>query len=219
MKIETKKYKDYVKAIPEKGKHILAQQQEDNILVYQAYRNSIADYAVKHQHFGGKDYSYERMSWIKPNFLWMMYRCGWASKPGQERVLGIWLKKSDFDIILENSVHSSYQQDIYETHENWKATLTTKSVRLQWDPDHDPFGAKQERKAIQLGIKGDLLHAFGKEMILKIEEVSDFVLEQGKIVQSGNLDELRVPTESVYVPQNEPIQKSIGLTKYQTIAL
>jgi len=24
-----------------------------------------------------------RMTWIKPNFLWMMYRSGWASKKNQ----------------------------------------------------------------------------------------------------------------------------------------
>jgi len=28
------------------------------------------------------------MSWIKPNFLWMMYRCGWGTKEGQQVTLG-----------------------------------------------------------------------------------------------------------------------------------
>jgi hypothetical protein len=27
------------------------------------------------------------MTWIKPSFLWMMYRCGWGAKEGQESVL------------------------------------------------------------------------------------------------------------------------------------
>jgi hypothetical protein len=29
------------------------------------------------------------LTWIKPPFLWMMYRCGWATKPGQETVLDV----------------------------------------------------------------------------------------------------------------------------------
>lgn len=70
---------------PQTGQHILAQFDEDSIVVYQAYRSSIALYAVANQRFGG-DFSYNRMSWIKPNFLWMMYRSGWATKEGQERM-------------------------------------------------------------------------------------------------------------------------------------
>lgn len=32
----------------------------------------------------------ERMTWIKPSFLWMMYRAGWGFKDkGQRRVLAI----------------------------------------------------------------------------------------------------------------------------------
>ncbi|MFT5999906.1 MAG: hypothetical protein ACI81P_002365 [Neolewinella sp.] len=41
---------------------------------------------MAHQQLGGPAFSYQRMSWIKPNFLWMMYRCGWAKKQDQERL-------------------------------------------------------------------------------------------------------------------------------------
>jgi hypothetical protein len=37
------------------------------------------------------------MTWIKPSFLWMMYRCGWATKPGQERVLAIQITREGFE--------------------------------------------------------------------------------------------------------------------------
>ena len=52
-----------------------------------------------HGAFGG-DFSYARMSWIKTNFLWMMYRCGWATKEGQEVVLALWLRRDGFDELL-----------------------------------------------------------------------------------------------------------------------
>src|ERR1051326_6100358 len=102
------------------------------------------------------------MSWIKPNFLWMMYRCGWASKENQERVLAIWITKKDFESILEQAVFSSFQPTYYTSHEQWKEALEQKEVRLQWDPDHDPYGGKLTRRAIQLGMKGKMLEDFGK---------------------------------------------------------
>ena len=53
--------------------------------------------------FGGDEFSFSRMSWIKTNFLWMMYRCGWASKKDQERVLAVTVSRAGFDEILANA--------------------------------------------------------------------------------------------------------------------
>ncbi|WP_425365083.1 DUF4291 family protein [Eubacterium ruminantium] len=39
----------------------------------------IANEAVAKGAFGSH-FSMNRMSWIKPSFLWMMYRCGWCGK-------------------------------------------------------------------------------------------------------------------------------------------
>lgn len=50
------KVKSYVeqrdKDWPKEGRHILAQYDDDSIVVYQAYCPEIADYAVKHQKYG-----------------------------------------------------------------------------------------------------------------------------------------------------------------------
>jgi len=217
MNLETILYSQYIEDIPKEGRHILSQQLDDKIIVYQAYNNSIADFAIKNQYFGGNSFSYSRMSWIKPNFLWMMHRCGWAVKENQERVLGIWISKSNFDYILKQSVFSSFQESIYKTHQKWKDELANKSVRLQWDPDHNIYGEKQERKAIQLGIKGSLLRKFGKEMIIEIIDLTEFVREQKKIINSGNIEKLKVPKEWCYQPKNDKIKFQIGLIKEQSI--
>lgn len=209
--LQTIKYKDYKTQIPESGKHILAQQTDDQILVYQAFNPRIANYAVANQCFGGEHYSYNRMSWIKPNFLWMMYRCGWAEKEQQKQVLGIWIDKSDFDRILSEAVFSSYQANLYESPEMWKADLAAKEVRLQWDPDHDIYGEKQERKAMQLGLKGAILKDFGTEMIRKIINVTDFVKEQKQKIDKEQIDELDVPKEWIYVPSNDELCERIRI--------
>ena len=73
--IQTEPYLRAREEWPTEGKHILANFDADSIVVYQAFNNKIADYAVEHNMFtGAPDYNPNRMSWIKTNYLWMMYR-------------------------------------------------------------------------------------------------------------------------------------------------
>ena len=137
------------------------------------------------------------MSWIKPNFLWMMYRAGWASKPGQERILAIEIGLDKFEYILSQAVISSYQQDLYETRALWADAVENSEVRLQWDPDHDPHGQKLERRAVQLGMKGQVLKSFATEWIVSIEDITDFVARQRVSVDSKDLVNLQVAREQV----------------------
>src|SRR5262245_29151916 len=74
------------------------------IRVYQAYSNAIADAALRQGTFVSPPFKLDRMTWIKPSFLWMMYRCGWGYKDsGQERVLAIDISRSGFEWALEHS--------------------------------------------------------------------------------------------------------------------
>ena len=43
MIIKTERYQERLKRLPETGQHILGHQSEDQIVVYQAYKKSIAD--------------------------------------------------------------------------------------------------------------------------------------------------------------------------------
>ena len=145
----------------------------------------------------------------------MMYRSGWAEKPGQERILGIWIKKTDFEKILLNSTFTSYAQTKGITESEWKNTLTTQPVRLQWDPDHLPNGEKHTRKAIQLGIKGELLDEFGKQMIEEIVDFTSFVQNQRKSLYTSSYDELKVAHETVYIPSMKGLSEKIGIDIYE----
>lgn len=195
---------------PDSGRHILAQFDDDTILVYQAYRSSIGNYAVSHQEFGG-DFSYNRMSWIKTNFLWMMYRSGWGKKSGQEIVLAIRITRSFFDKTLELAVAANYQSSTgFANESDWKEALQSSDVRLQWDPDHDPVGNKEMRKAIQIGLRNDVLREYGKESIVEITDVSSFVKEQYAFANQA-YEELWLPEERVYIPESEKACKNIGL--------
>ncbi|WP_233752744.1 DUF4291 domain-containing protein [Flavilitoribacter nigricans] len=206
-------YPNVIRELPNSGQQIIGYQTEDEIIVYQAFKPSIARYAVEHQQLGGADFSYGRMSWIKPNFLWMMFRCGWAEKKDQERVLAIAIKKADFEKILSQAVLSSYQSKYYDTREAWQEELQKKAVRLQWDPDHDPYGNKETRRAIQIGMKGEVLKQFGQEQIRYVEDITDFVREQKKLVDRKALDRLLIPRETIYQLQNRDLEQQLAIEK------
>jgi hypothetical protein len=196
--LRTEPYLEQAARWPQSGRHVLAQFDDESVVVYQAYRPSIGQYAAEHGHFGGPDFSLSRMSWIKPNFLWMMYRCGWAAKDGQEVVLAIWLRREAFDKILAQAVPSSFDPLDYATRKAWEDAVASSHVRLQWDPDHDPSGRPVERRAVQLGLRGDVLQKFSREWIVKIENISPFVREQHVIYQRDGAKVLVTPSEDVY---------------------
>jgi hypothetical protein len=190
-------YLDQSSRWPKTGRHVLAQFDASSVVVYQAYRHSIADYAIAHQKFGG-DFSYSRMSWIKPNFLWMMYRAGWATREGQERILALRLKREFFDALLATAVPSSFDPARFDSREAWQTRIAESDVRLQWDPDHDPAGKPLARRAIQLGIRGATLSRYGQTELLSIEDLTPFVEQQrNNVEQSLNLV---IPREDVYLP-------------------
>jgi hypothetical protein len=212
MHLSTESYFVSRQLLPIDGQHIVAHQSETQVVVYQAYNPAIARFAVENQYLGGPSFSYSRMSWIKPNFLWMMYRCGWATKENQERVLALWLDKTAFEEILNQAAVSTFTAGHYESEEAWKQELATKNVRLQWDPDHSPYGGKLTRRAMQLGLKNDTLEQFGKHQVKRIEDLTDFVHQQKVHVDNRQLELLHVPLERVYTVKNAALAQKIGLS-------
>lgn len=213
--MKTERYVGQTDRLPKNGKQIIGYTENENIIVYQAFNPNIATYAVDNQKFGGAHYSFNRMSWIKPGFLWMMYRAGWAKKEHQQKILAITLPLVHFKTILQEATISSYDVSLFPTNEAWKAALQNTEVRLQWDPDHDPYGNKQERKAIQLGLKGTMLKNFCTTWITKIEDITDFVHEQYQFVQNKETDKLIIPYEEVINLNDTTIEKRIGITNQQ----
>jgi hypothetical protein len=210
MNIALQLYQQGLESLPQTGQHILAYQTENQITVYQAYKVGIAGYSVKNQLLGGSGFSYNRMSWIKPNFLWMMYRCGWAEKENQERVLAISIEKTTFENVLKQAVFFYFNPEYYENPVQWKSELSSKEVRLQWDPDHDPFGNKVERRAIQLGLKSKALTSFIEE-IKSIKDITDFVRQQKYLLDNNRVKELLIPIETIFRTSDEKLNNSVGI--------
>ena len=197
MNLRTESYEVQRTRWPQAGRHILAQYDAEKIVVYQAFCPKIGRYAAEHGFFGG-EFSLTRMSWIKPNFLWMMYRCGWATKEKQETVLAVSLKIDAFDAILAEAVPSTFISDLYPDETVWRQAVARSQVRLQWDPDHHPRGNNLERRAVQLGLRGEFLARYAQEWIVGIEDITEFVISQHQNVQAGDMSQLMTPREEVY---------------------
>ncbi len=210
MRLVTEPYLDQKARWPASGRHILAQFDAESVVVYQAYRPEIGHFAARNGCFGG-EFSMGRMSWIKPNFLWMMYRSGWGTKQDQEVTLAVRLRRTAFDEILRLAAHSSFVPEVYGSEASWKRALAGSDVRLQWDPDHGPSGAPVERRAIQLGLRGEVLARYAETWPLEIEDISDFVSEQRANAKSPH-NLLVTPREAVYPVADVEVAARLGVS-------
>jgi hypothetical protein len=211
MKLDVQRHIEQRARWPKEGKHILAQYDDASVIVYQAYRPSIGHHAAEHGRFGGPDFSFARMSWVKPNFLWMMYRSGWGTKEGQEVTLALRLRRGFFESLLAAAVPSSFDPERHASHEAWQQAVASSDVRLQWDPDHAPGGAALPRRAIQLGLRGDALAKMAESELLEVIDVSAFVEAQRANAQDQN-PQLLTPLEHVFVPTDRIAASRLNLS-------
>jgi hypothetical protein len=140
----------------------------------------------------------------------MMYRNGWGTKENQEVTLALRVRRTFFDSLLAEAVPSTWDRDLFATSAEWSGAVGRSSVRLQWDPDHHPSGAKLDRRAIQLGLRGSVLEAFGTRELLEVIDLSEFVTEQRGALSRG-VSALLTPRERVYLPADPVIAVRLRL--------
>ncbi len=157
-------------------RQVRAVHDEDTITVYQAYSPAIASAAVAAGGFV-PPFRRERMTWIKPSFLWMMYRCGWATKPGQERVLAIRMLRSGFEEALSMASLSHFDPAVYADQEVWQQRKAASPVRVQWDPERDVRLEPLPWRSIQIGLGGLAAERYVDDWVVGIEDITAMVEE------------------------------------------
>lgn len=168
---------------------------DTTIRVYQAYSPAIAEAALRAGKFV-PPFSLTQMTWIKPSFCWMMYRCGYADKPGQEMVLGIDITREGFEWALEHSVLSTYRPDVHSDRAEWKRSLARSPVRIQWDPERNLNLDKIEGvRAIQIGLTGEAVERYVNDWTVRIEDVTPIAKVVHEAVRSGGALDIEPPNE------------------------
>lgn len=193
---------------------IRAKYDEQTITIYQAYNQNIANSAVKFQTFISPSFKKERMTWIKPSFLWMMYRSGWASKANQEFVLAIKIKREGFEWALDNACLSHFDNSLYNSYDDWKTLISELPVRIQWDPERDIYLQPLNYRAIQMGLSGIAVEKYISEWIVKIDDISDFCKTIYQLILNGKIQQARekIPLEHNY-PLPDTIARKIGISQ------
>lgn len=190
---------------------IRAQYDRDSITVYQAYSDSITRPSLKAGRFV-EPFSWNRMTWIKPSFLWLMARSNWGQKSGQENILGIRIKRTGWEDALSQGVLTSYTNRVHDHRENWQDEFEKAKVHVQWDPERTLHGKKLEHRSIQVGISRDLIREFTNDWILQIEDLTPLTRKIRKLYLAGETRRAKehLPPEKVY-PVSKLIQKRLGM--------
>jgi Domain of unknown function (DUF4291) len=182
------------------------------VTVYQAYAPEIADRAIAAGRFV-PPFRLTRMTWIKPSFLWMMYRSGWATKPGQERVLAIQITRPGFEWALGHSTLSHYEPGTYPSEEQWAERLAASPVRIQWDPERSLCLQPLPWRSIQIGLSGEAATRYVREWITGITDVTATAHQIRDLVaaDAGHAARALLPVERPYDVPGE-LQSFLGIS-------
>lgn len=181
------------------ARQVRARYSTDTITVYQAYPPQIALPAVATGRFMAP-FKRERMTWIKPSFLWMMYRCGWATKPGQERVLSIDITRDGFEWALARACLSHYDRDVHRDKATWSRQLKTSPVRVQWDPERSLELKALPYRSLQVGLSGEAVHRYVDDWVVAITDITPRVHLVRDLLRSGDdqAAAAQLPAEHAY---------------------
>lgn len=172
---------------------------DDTIVIYQAYASHIAEPALRNQQFVSP-FSFHRMTWIKPSFLWLMHRSNWGQKNGQQRTLAVHITRNGWEKALSLGVLTHPEPSIYPNPSEWETQFKNASVHIQWDTERSLRGSGLNRFSIQVGISRHLIHEFVGEWIVKIEDMSPTVAKIRQLLKAGKVKHAKrlLPPEREY---------------------
>ena len=180
-------------------REIRADFDRETIIVYQAYNDAIADAALAAGRFAAP-FSLQRMTWIKPSYLWLMERSGWGTKPNQTRILAIRILRSGWDAALRQAVLTSYHSGIHASQDEWRKQFKEAIVHVQWDPERSLRGKKLEHRSIQVGVGRHLIIEYAEQWTQEIVDMTALTAKLRQFRQQGDYDKAKrlLPRESLY---------------------
>lgn len=191
---------------PQPPQHeIRALHTDTTVTVYQAYSPALGLPAARDGHFPDV-WKRDRMTWIKPSFLWMMYRCGWATKEGQETVLAVEITREGLDSALADAELSHYVRGVHPDLATWRRNLRRAPARVQWDPERDLHLNPLPYRSLQLGLSGEASRRYADEWTVSIRDVTPLAREIHGLLRAGQDDAATalLPRELPYKPGTSP---------------
>ncbi len=108
------------------------------------------------------------------------------------------MKREGFDEIVKKSVISAFRESGVTSINDWRKKLQNSEVRCQWDPDRDIYGNPIGRRAIQLGIKGEMVKKYVNDWIVNITDITEEVIKIRTSIEKQEFSENMLPLEKIY---------------------
>ena len=104
-----------------------------------------------------------------------------------------------FDTCLHLALLTSYDPASYPDHSTWQSHLKGTDARIQWDPDHDMGGHPLPQKAIQIGLRRDLLRQYVQDATVEVKDmITTAVHEMRLLTDQGQDMSVMMPNERPY---------------------
>ena len=158
------------------------------------------------------------MTWIKPSFLWMMYRSGWGLKdPNQKRILAIDITRQGFEWALSHSSLSHAAPRRSGGDEEAKFEEHAAPVRIQWDPERDLLLRALGRRTIQIGLSKEAIELYVGSWIRRITDISKLARQIHELVSGNDLKQALalLPAEQPY-HLNASLEERLGMCANRT---
>lgn len=190
---------------------IRADHDATTLVVYQAYGDPIADAATAAGRFVAP-FSLNRMTWIKPSFLWLMERSNWGRKPGQERILAVRITRAGWESALSQAVLTGYERGVHRDQEDWRQQMKHATVHVQWDPERTLTGAAKDERAIQVGLSRHVIQQYVDDWTVEIRDLTPAVRKMAAHLREGKRDRAAalIPKERPY-----PVPDAIARRLYR----
>lgn len=190
---------------------IRADYNRETIVIYQAYGPQIALPAVEKQTFV-PPFSFQRMTWIKSSFLWLMARSNWGQKSGQEHVLAVRITRKGWEQALNEGVLTHPEKSVYPNPDEWHKQFDAARVHIQWDPEYSIRGNRLPHFSIQVGISRHLIDEYVRRWIVSIEDYTPLVRKLHKLCKAGQHANAgkQLPPERPY-PVSKDVARQLGM--------
>ena len=194
-----------------KEHEIRAEYDQHSITVYQAYSKAIALPALQNNRFV-LPFSFNRMSWIKPSFLWMMHRSNWGLKADQEVILAVRISRQGWEEALSHAVLTHPDPRVYRDYEDWRTQFETALVHVQWDPERTLRGKSLAEKSIQVGLSRHIIETYINQWIIEIRDLTPQVRKIYRFLQAGEEARAKnlLPKERIY-PLDSTLARRLGM--------
>ena len=180
-------------------RRIRADFDQRTIVVYQAYSPAIADAALAAGRFV-PPFSFHRMTWIKPSFLWLMHRSNWGHKSGQERILAVRMTRAGWEKALSLAVLTSLEPGVLAGAADWPSEFDDAEVQVQWDPERSLRGAALPTTASRSASAAHIIREYVEEWVVGLTDITDTAHKIAALARTGRSAKVRqlLPPERPY---------------------